>query len=49
MAANLNKNPETSKCFGTFFIKKYKNESELSFRSLNHDSEHSLELVHVRK
>ena len=37
MGANLNKNPETSKCFGTFFIKKYKNESELSFRSLNHD------------
>ena len=22
MAANLSKNPETSKCFGTFFIKK---------------------------
>lgn len=39
MAANLNKNPETSKCFGIFFIKKYKNESELSFLSLNHDSE----------
>lgn len=48
MAANLNKNPETSKFFGTFFIKKYKIENKLSFRSLNHDFEHLLELVHVR-
>lgn len=49
MAANLSKNPETSKCFGTFFIKKTKINAGHSFRSLNHDSEHSLELVHVRK
>lgn len=25
MGANLNKNPETSKCFGTFLSKKNKN------------------------
>lgn len=37
MGANLNKNPETSKCFEIFFIKKYKNEGVLSFLSLNHD------------
>lgn len=48
MAANLNKNPETSKCFEIFFIKKYKNEGVLSFLSLNHDFEHLLELVHAR-
>jgi hypothetical protein len=47
MAANLNKNPETSKCFGIFFIKKYKKEGVLSFLSLNHDFEQMLELVHA--
>ena len=42
MGANLNKNPETSKCFGTFLSKKKK-------KLFNHNFETLFELVHVRK
>ena len=41
MGANLNKNPETSKCFEIFLSKKKK-------KLFNHDFEHLLELVHAR-